>query len=86
MAGSVVDSSGVGVGVADVSGAAEDVSGAADDAGGAAEEGEAAPVPLACRFSPWWMYWLMPSMWMSSRLNADEHALREKRATKSHSF
>lgn len=28
----------------------------------------------------------MPSMWMSSRLNADEHALRAKRATKSHSF
>lgn len=45
-----------------------------------------APVPLACRFSPWCRYWLMPSMWISSRRKADEQALSAKSARKNQSF
>lgn len=43
-------------------------------------------MPLAWRFSPWWMYWLMPSMWMSSSLNAEDDALSAQRATSSQFF
>ena len=41
------------------------------------------PVPLACRFSPWWRYASMPSMCRSSMPKADEWAARAKTAANS---
>ncbi len=58
-----------------------------EEAGGRAEDvtgdGVLLPVPLACRFWPCWRYASMPSMFRSSKLNADEKAARSTRARES---
>lgn len=78
--GSVTGSSlgvgwGVGVGCAEVG-----------ERGGEGEGVGVLPVPVACRFSPWWRYSSMPSMRKSSRLKADDSATRAKIARTTQSF
>lgn len=59
-------------GADDATGAADDVFAAAEEVAGAADVADEAPVPSASCLLPWWRYWLIPSMWMSSRVKADE--------------
>jgi hypothetical protein len=64
-----------GGGAADDAGAFEVAGGAADDeSGAAADVAFDTPVPSASCRLPWWRYWLMPSMWMSSSVKAEEAA------------
>ena len=47
-------------------------------------EGVVAPVPLAWRFLPWWIYDSMPSMLRDSSLRAEVRATRARTANRSH--
>jgi len=63
----------------DTGGLLEDIGGRAEEVGG----GGVLPVPVACRFWPWCRYASMPSIFRSSRLNADEKVARKARARES---
>ena len=60
--------------------------GGVDDVGAAAAGDDEAPVPSACCRLPWYRYWLIPSMRMSSKVKADDTAARAKTAPENQAF